>query len=143
MSSASSVGATQPANEATPKAISRKSLSRTSSGPADLSSSIGSTRSSIKSSRSSRSAQLPQAPPYWNQHNRTRSNVSYVSVNAPTRRPPILLEDHTEEHDENATGLWAQGVVIDDYHVVSAGNFARFRAKFLESRREGLQYFLK
>lgn len=91
----------------------------------DLSSSVGSTRSSIRSTKSTKSSsKLGQTPPYWNRHRRTTSNVSYVSVNTPTRRPPIVLEDHSEEHDDSGQGLWARGVTIDDHHVVSGGAIA-------------------
>ena len=82
---------------------------------------LSSSPASVKSSRSSK---LAQTPPYWNRHNRSISNVSYVSVNAPTRRPPILLEDHTEEQRETDDGLWAQGVKICEYHVVSGAKGA-------------------
>lgn len=78
----------------------------------DLSSSLG-------SARSSRSSKLGQTPPYWNRHQRSVSNVSYVSINAPTRRTPIQLEDHTEEPDEISDGLWAKDVTIDGHHVVT------------------------
>ena len=83
------------------------------------SSPAGSVRSSRSSKSSKKSVKLGQTPPYWNRHNRTNSTISYVSINAPTRRPPILLEDRTEELNETDGALWARGVTIDQSHVVS------------------------
>lgn len=105
---------TTTASSTAPKSIPQppKSTARACNGNADLSSSPGSIRSS-------KSSKLGHTPPYWNRRNRSVSNVSYISINAPTRRPPILLEDHTEAHHESNNGLWARGVKINDYHVVS------------------------
>ncbi|KAF1832356.1 Phox-like protein [Decorospora gaudefroyi] len=57
-------------------------------------------------------------PPYWQRHER---NASYLSTySADNGRPtPIGLEDHTAEGSENGKVLWAKGVTIDDYVVVS------------------------
>jgi hypothetical protein len=43
-------------------------------------------------------------PPYWQDNGR------------PT---PISLEDHTDDGSEQCKALWAKGVTIDDYVVVS------------------------
>ena len=120
--SAAATHTTGPNAAPTPRPVPSRSSSRAPFTNPDLSSSVGSNashRGSIKSTRSSKS--LAQTPPYWSRHQRTVSNVSYVSINTPTRRPPILLEDHTEEPHESSAALWAHGVTIDDYHVVSAG----------------------
>ena len=57
-------------------------------------------------------------PPYWRKHERNASRLSsYSSDNGhPT---PIGLEDHTDEDSEHCKVLWAKGVTIDDYVVVS------------------------
>lgn len=62
-------------------------------------------------------------PPYWS-HQRYES---YSSVRN-TKPPPITLEDHTEESSEQGGRVWATGVTIDDYVLVSGtvpnvGNF--------------------
>lgn len=53
-------------------------------------------------------------PPYW-QHQRCDSESSRRT----SSRAPIALEDHTEEPSDRSGGLWARGVRIDDYVVVS------------------------
>jgi hypothetical protein len=57
-------------------------------------------------------------PPYWQRHER---NASYLSTySAENGRPtPIGLEDHTDEGTDHFKVLWAKGVTIDDYVVVS------------------------
>ena len=62
-------------------------------------------------------------PPYWS-HQRYES---YSSVKV-TKPPPIILEDHTEEPSEQSGAVWAKGVTLDDYVLVSGtvpsvGNF--------------------
>ena len=68
-------------------------------------------------------------PPYWSH----RRYESYTSVKN-TRPPPITLEDHTEEPSEQSDSLWAKGVAIDDYVLVSGntpnvGNFIVYNCK--------------
>lgn len=55
-----------------------------------------------------------KVPPYW-QH---RRDESYASANIvhPSR---IILEDRTEQPAEFAAQLWAKGVLVDSYVVVS------------------------
>jgi hypothetical protein len=56
-------------------------------------------------------------PPYWQRHERNGSRMSsYTSDGRPT---PIALEDHTDETSDQCRVLWAKGVTIDDYVVVS------------------------
>jgi hypothetical protein len=57
-------------------------------------------------------------PPYWQRHERHASRMSSYSTDNghPT---PISLEDHTDEGSEQCRVLWAKGVTIDDYVVVS------------------------
>lgn len=57
-------------------------------------------------------------PPYWQSHQR---NASYLSnYSADNGRPtPIGLEDHTDEGSDHCKVLWAKGVTIDDYVVIS------------------------
>ncbi len=57
-------------------------------------------------------------PPYWQSHQR---NASYLSnYSADNGRPtPIGLEDHTDEDSDHCKVLWAKGVTIDDYVVIS------------------------
>ncbi len=62
-------------------------------------------------------------PPYWSH----RRYESYSSVKN-ARPPPITLEDHTEEPSEESGAVWAGGVTVDDYVLVSGtvpsvGNF--------------------
>lgn len=62
-------------------------------------------------------------PPYWSH----RRYESYSSVKN-AKPPPITLEDHTEEPSEQSGAVWAKGVNIDDYvllsgTVPSVGNF--------------------
>ncbi|KAF2498687.1 PX-domain-containing protein [Lophium mytilinum] len=54
-------------------------------------------------------------PPYWQQHQRTTSNVSVDKAQS----AQITLEDHTDEGSEQCKALWAKHVSIDDYVVVS------------------------
>ena len=73
-------------------------------GPPDLSSSI--------------------VPPYWSSHRRYES---YSSVKN-SKPPPITLEDHTEESYEESGAVWARGVTVENYVLVSGsvpsvGNF--------------------
>ena len=57
-------------------------------------------------------------PPYWQQHQRSASYRSTCS--ADNNRPaPIGLEDHTHDGSDHCKALWAKGVTIDDYVVVS------------------------
>lgn len=57
-------------------------------------------------------------PPYWQRHQRSASYHSTCS--ADNGRPaPISLEDHTDDGSEQCKALWAKGVTIDDYVVVS------------------------
>ncbi len=68
-------------------------------------------------------------PPYWSH----RRYESYSSVKN-TRPPPITLEDHTEEPSEQSDAVWAAGVTIDDYVLVSGtvpnvGNFVVWNCK--------------
>lgn len=55
-----------------------------------------------------------KVPPYW-QHRRYES---YASANI-VRPSPIILEDRTEHPSECAGPLWAKGVLVDSYVVVS------------------------
>ena len=68
-------------------------------------------------------------PPYWS-HQRYES---YSSVQD-AKPPPITLEDHTEEPSEHSGAVWAEGVTIDDYVLVSGtvpnvGNFVVWNCK--------------
>lgn len=68
-------------------------------------------------------------PPYWSH----RRYESYSSVKN-TKPPPITLEDHTEEPSEQSGAVWAEGVTIDDYVLVSGtvpnvGNFVVWNCK--------------
>jgi len=57
------------------------------------------------------------SPPYWKQQHQRNSYLSTYSADGhPT---PISLEDHTDEGSEHCKVLWAKGVTIDDYVVVS------------------------
>ena len=53
-------------------------------------------------------------PPYWSH----RRYESYSSVRN-TKPAPITLEDHTEEPSEQSAAVWARGVTLDDYVLVS------------------------
>jgi hypothetical protein len=55
-------------------------------------------------------------PPYWQRHERHASYMSSYSTDGPT---PISLEDHTAEGSDQCRVLWAKGVTIDDFTVVS------------------------
>lgn len=57
---------------------------------------------------------LSKVPPYW-QHHRHESYASANNVQ-PSR---IILEDRTEHPAEFAAQLWATGVLVDSYVVVS------------------------
>lgn len=57
-------------------------------------------------------------PPYWQRHQRSASYHSNCSADN-GRRTPIGLEDHTDDGSEQCKALWAKGVTIDDYVVVS------------------------
>lgn len=58
---------------------------------------------------------LSKIPPYWQQH---RRHESCASVN--TLQPcGIVLEDRTELATEFAAPLWAKGVQVDSYVLVS------------------------
>ena len=68
-------------------------------------------------------------PPYWSH----RRYESYSSVKN-SKPPPITLEDHTEEPSEQDGAVWASGVTIDDYVLVSGtvpslGNFVVWNCK--------------
>ena len=68
-------------------------------------------------------------PPYWSH----RRYESYSSVQN-AKPPPITLEDHTEEPSEQSGAVWAEGVAIDDYVLVSGtvpnvGNFVVWNCK--------------
>ncbi|KAM0799195.1 Phox homologous domain-containing protein, partial [Usnea florida] len=52
--------------------------------------------------------------PYWSH----RRDESYSSVTT-AKPPPITLEDHTEEPSEQSAAVWAQGVEIEEYVLVS------------------------
>ena len=65
--------------------------------------------------RSSISEPQVIVPPYW-QH---RRGDSYASVRSSIKPPPISLEDHIEEPSELSASLWAKGVSIDDYVMIS------------------------
>ncbi|EDU46095.1 PX domain containing protein [Pyrenophora tritici-repentis] len=57
------------------------------------------------------------SPPYWQQQHQRHSYLSTYSADGhPT---PISLEDHTDEGSDHCKVLWAKGVTIDDYVVVS------------------------
>jgi len=57
------------------------------------------------------------SPPYWQQQHQRDSYLSTYSADGhPT---PIGLEDHTDEGSDHCKVLWAKGVTIDDYVVVS------------------------
>ena len=66
-------------------------------------------------------------PPYWHAHQRTLSNVSYKSVRGSRQPVPIVLEDNTGEQQGSSQAVWAKGVSIDDYSIVtgtvSAGSY--------------------
>jgi hypothetical protein len=57
-------------------------------------------------------------PPYWQHHDRHASRMSSYSTDN-GRPTPISLEDHTDDGSEQCKALWAKGVTIDDYVVVS------------------------
>ena len=65
------------------------------------------------------------SPPYWklqhqHQHQHQHQRDSYLSTYSADGHPtPISLEDHTDEGSEHCKVLWAKGVTIDDYVVVS------------------------
>ena len=68
-------------------------------------------------------------PPYWSH----RRYESYSSVKN-TKPPPITLEDHTEESYEESGAVWAKGVTVEDYVLVSGtvpsvGNFVVWNCK--------------
>lgn len=68
-------------------------------------------------------------PPYWSH----RRYESYTSVKN-TRPPPITLEDHTEEPSEQSGAVWAEGVTVDNFVLVSGtvpnvGNFVVWNCK--------------
>lgn len=68
-------------------------------------------------------------PPYWSH----RRYESYSSVKI-AKPAPITLEDHTEEPCEQSAAVWAKGVGIDDYVLVSGtvpsvGNFVVWNCK--------------
>ncbi|EUC34252.1 hypothetical protein COCCADRAFT_4301 [Bipolaris zeicola 26-R-13] len=58
-------------------------------------------------------------PPYWQQHQRSASYRSTCSADNNNRPAPIGLEDHTHDGSDHCKALWAKGVTIDDYVVVS------------------------
>ncbi|KAH9879419.1 hypothetical protein J1614_002859 [Plenodomus biglobosus] len=58
-------------------------------------------------------------PPYWRKHHRDPSRLSSYSTSDNGHPTPIGLEDHTDEGSEQCKVLWAKGVTIDDYVVVS------------------------
>lgn len=57
------------------------------------------------------------SPPFWNNHGRTLSTVSYQSIRH-LRPTPILLEDHSEDDHESSRACWAKNVTVQDYVVV-------------------------
>lgn len=62
-------------------------------------------------------------PPYWQIHRRTSSALSTATVSAQiSHRPPIALEDHTEECSESCGPLWAKQVNIDDYAIITGNS---------------------
>ena len=77
--------------------------------------------STVISHPSAASVTTGSTPPYWDRHDRTYSNISYASITNQPRPTPITLEDHTTgpRQQENNGGLWAKGVTIDDYVVVT------------------------
>ncbi|KAL6159913.1 hypothetical protein ACJQWK_06105 [Exserohilum turcicum] len=78
----------------------------------------GSTGDAPPASSTSTSNSNVVVPPYWQQRQRSASNRSTGS--ADNGRPaPIGLEDHTDDGSEHCKALWAKGVTIDDYVVVS------------------------
>lgn len=61
---------------------------------------------------------VTDAPPYWSDGSRHVRSISYHSISH--QRPnPILLEDHSEEHNEQAQSCWANSATIDEYVLVS------------------------
>jgi len=60
--------------------------------------------------------QPASVPPYWPQHARTVSNVSYQSITKPS---PIRLEDHEEGDYDQSKACWAKHVDIDGHTVIS------------------------
>lgn len=58
---------------------------------------------------------LSKIPPYWQQHRRQESCASVNTV-PPSR---IVLEDRTELATEFAAPIWAKGVQVDSYVIVS------------------------
>lgn len=67
---------------------------------------------------SSGSAGVVVVPPYWQRRQRSASYRSTSSADN-GHGAPIGLEDHTEDDSEHCKALWAKGVTIDDYVVVS------------------------
>ena len=68
-------------------------------------------------------------PPYWSH----RRYESYSSIKN-TKPPPITLEDHTEESYEESGAVWAKGVTLENYVLVSGtvpsvGNFVVWTCK--------------
>lgn len=56
-------------------------------------------------------------PPYWKRHERNPSRMSSFTDDG--RPTPISLEDHTDEGSDQCRVLWAKGVTIDDYVVIT------------------------
>jgi len=61
----------------------------------------------------------PDIPPYWAaRHGRSTSSASYQSLAEP-RPAPIILEDHSDEQNEQSQGCWARCVTVGDYTIIS------------------------
>lgn len=58
-------------------------------------------------------------PPFWTEHQRSISTVSYCSVHKSYRRQGIALEDNTEIETEENNVVWAKCVTIEDYTIVA------------------------
>lgn len=58
-------------------------------------------------------------PPFWTEHQRSISTVSYCSVHKSYRRQSISLDDNTENEAEEDHVVWAKCVTIENYTVVA------------------------
>lgn len=61
----------------------------------------------------------PDIPPYWTgRHGRSTSSASCQSLAEP-RPAPIVLEDHSDEQNEQSQGCWARSVTVGGYTIIS------------------------
>lgn len=84
--------------------------------PLDIPSHRGTDESATPAGASTKTG---QTPPYWTRDCRTVSSGSCLSLQHGPNAPLIVLEDNTDGQQESSDGLWARGVCIDDYVVVT------------------------